>query len=156
MKRIMVYGLAAMCLVVSTSYADLPTDQDLVDGAKKIIQSVPETFDRIIGTETKEERNAYKSALKEVKEIERQEKKQEKITHKACTTNLVKTGSEILKDPVKSVKEIANGRMVGATKCDIETENLDDTKAKKTAAQREAAIKKIEYEAAREETNSWR
>jgi len=162
MKRQVVVVCAVIVSTASGLLAQVPTDQDIKNGVKHIIDKIPtdqdlkNAFDRAVGNKDAKERNAYKEAAKEVKQIEKEEKKQEKTTQDVCTPTLVKTVKGVMDNPVQAAQDLSNNRMVGASKCDAEKEKLDDLKAKEAAAKREAAEKKAEYEAAKQKTGSWR
>jgi hypothetical protein len=162
MKKCFVVLVAVIVGLASDGFAQVPTDQDVKEGIKRVIDKIPtdqdlkNAFDRAVGNKDAKERNAYKEAAKEVKQIEKEEKKQEKTTQDACTPTLVKTVKGVVDNPVQAAQDLSNNRMVGASKCDAEKEKLDDLKAKEAAAKREAAEKKAEYEAAKQKTGSWR
>jgi len=162
MHKYIVVVIAVMFATASSLLAQVPTDQDVKEGIKRVIDKIPtdqdlkDAFDRAVGAKTAKEREAYKEAVKDVKAIEKQEKKQEKVAQDSCSPSLVKTAKEIVNNPVQAAQDLGNNRMVGATRCDAEKERLDDLKAKEAEARREAAQKKAEYEAAKEKTGSWR
>jgi len=108
-----------------------------------------------LGTKTAEERNDYKEATKEVKQIEKQVQKQEQTTQEACTPSAKKTVKALL-DPFQAGRDMSNGREIGASQCDRENEKLNALRKQDAEAERIAQEKKAAYEKAKKETGSWR
>lgn len=145
MNKYILFASVFMVASVSSIFAQLPTDQDVLNGIK-----------RVVGTKTSKERNDYKEAKKEVKQIEKKVEKQEATTEKVCTPSVTKTVKTLVNNPVEAAKDLSNNRNIGASQCDRENEKLNALKIEEADAERIAREKKAAYEDAKKRTGSWR